>query len=74
MLHKESFPKFEKQHIVYAETGIFRQKVCEFSWKISCSSNSFLELGSHDPPLFAGLPIGASGNLHLKFLEPSYTL
>ena len=34
---------------------IFRQKVCEFYLKLSFNSKTFLELGSQDPPLFAGL-------------------
>ena len=34
----------------------FQQKVREFSSKFSWNSNSFLELGSQDPPLFPGLP------------------
>ena len=32
-----------------------RQKVREFCSKLSWNPNSFLELGSQDPPLFAGL-------------------
>ena len=34
---------------------LFFTKVHKFSSKFSWSSNSFLELGSQDPPLFAGL-------------------
>ena len=34
---------------------IFRQKVQEFCSNLSCNSKTFLELGSQDPPLFAGL-------------------
>ena len=33
----------------------FQQKVHEFCPKLSCNSKTFLELGSQDPPLFAGL-------------------
>ena len=47
---------------------IFRQKVDEFCSKLSCNSKTFLELGSQDPPLFAGLDVTVlifSGNLSL---------
>ena len=39
----------------------FRQKVREFSSKLSCNSKTFLELGSQVPPLFAGLLNGSLG-------------
>ena len=33
----------------------------EFCQKLSCNSKTFLELGSQDPPLFAGLVVGGVG-------------
>ena len=49
---------FHQKSIKVCHSGqmlIFWQKVHEFCSKLSYNSKTFLELGSQDPPLFAGL-------------------
>ena len=49
MVVTESLPKFEIQYMIYTKTSIFDKKERTFSWKLSWSLTSFLELGSQDP-------------------------